>query len=83
MLVKWNEKLIAVSYFLDLSPLGLPYIKKAGPEAWPNSCGKVNSTFAQAFQHEKRGASCQARISDSQESTRMKLKTCKIIWIRK
>ena len=28
MLAKWNEKLIAVSYFLNLTPLALPYIKK-------------------------------------------------------
>ena len=28
MLAKWNAKLIAVSYLLNLTPLELPHIKK-------------------------------------------------------
>ena len=33
LLAKWNGKLIAVSFFLNLTPLGLSHIKKAGSEA--------------------------------------------------
>ena len=45
MLAKWNEKLIAVSFLLNLTPLGLPHIKKGRP------CSRAKSTWKCKFQH--------------------------------
>ena len=36
MLAKWNKKLIAISFLLNLIPLGLPDIKKGRLWSMPN-----------------------------------------------
>ena len=37
------------SYLLNLTLLGLLYMRKASPEAWPNLRVKVYSTITQSF----------------------------------
>ena len=46
MLARWNGKLIAVSFLLNLIPLGLPHITKGRLGNMAKSRGKVNSTLA-------------------------------------
>ena len=43
MLAKWNGKLIAVSFLLNLTPWGLPHIKKGRP--WNMAKSTLKSKF--------------------------------------
>ena len=81
MLAKWNGKLIAVSFLLNLTQLELPHIRKAGFGTWSNPRGKVNSNFCltRSFQQETSRESCQAGISRSLALITINLKTCRII----
>ena len=54
MLAKWNGKLIAVSFLLNLTPLGLPHIKKGRP------CSRAKSTWKSEF-HPKSTAESQTK----------------------
>ena len=43
MLAKWNRRLIAISYILNLSPLGLPHIKEG--RLWSMTKSTCKSEF--------------------------------------
>ena len=62
MLDNWNEELIAVSCLLNLTPLGLPHIKRGQPWSMATSRVKVNSTLTRSFQHELIRKSCEVTL---------------------
>ena len=64
MLAKWNGKLIAVSFLLNLTPLGLPHIKKG--RLW----NMVKSTWISKF-HLTR--SFQQETSEAQQGSTWRL----------
>ena len=55
-MAKFNGKIIAVSYLLKKTLLGLADMVKAASETWPNPRVKVNSTLAWSFQRNKSAA---------------------------